>query len=93
MRDYFKDLGVSPNVIVEFDDAHALLNIARLGRLATFIAMTHPADGPGLRPLRLPGKSVRFIAVAMWSRLTPAAKAFLEVASAQNVRFQPLISG
>jgi len=89
LHQYFEELGVKPNVVVEFDDAHALLSIAKLGSLVTFLPMTGFIEDPELRLRKLPGKGVRFTAVALWNYFTPASKAFLEFATAEAKNIPP----
>jgi len=81
LHKYFEELGVQPNVVVEYDDAHALINIAKLGSLVTFLPMNYIVDRE-LVSMQLPGKGLQFTSVAIWNHLTPAAKSFLEIATA-----------
>jgi len=84
---YFERLGVKPQVVVEYDDAHALVNIAKLGSLVTFLPMPGFIEDSDLCALQLPGEGLYFTAVALWSHATPASKAFLEIATMEAKKF------
>jgi len=92
LRKYFDELGVQPNIVVEYDDAHALLEIAKLGSLVTFLPMTGFIEAQHLRWLKLPDPGVHLTAVALWNHCTPAGKAFLKIAAAEVKNFQPAAS-
>jgi LysR family cyn operon transcriptional activator len=87
---YFETIGLVPNIVVEQDDGHALLELAKLGSFATFlptIAIKHDPDSacqdPNLVCLELPPPGCPIDVAAMWTQLSPAAKEFLDVVSKQ----------
>lgn len=76
---YLHDHGVQFKCVVEYDDGNALLKIAGEGNLATLLPRmgVHDAD---LRTFSLPDGGIEIAAVAMYTHLNPAAKAFLAIA-------------
>ena len=90
-RKYFDELHVQPSVIVEFDDGNALVAIASLGSLAVVVPTAAYIKDPGIVYFPLPGKGIRYTAAAVWMRLSPAARAFLEVVVAESKKQNPSI--
>lgn len=76
---YMHDHGVQFKCVVEYDDGNALLKIADEGNLATLLPGmgVHHSD---LCTFSLPDGGIEIAAVAMWTHLNAAAKAFLEIA-------------
>lgn len=75
-----EEANVALNVVVEYDDVHALLEIVRLGKLSTFLTTIAVGDEPGLRAFPLPDPRLRMTAGALWTHLSPAANEFLKIA-------------
>ncbi len=84
MGPYFESIEVSPNIVIEQDDGHAILELVKLGDFATFLPKLAIRDNPEvcLLPLPAPGILVSFVAV--WSQLNPASTAFLDIATSAN---------
>lgn len=73
---------VSPKVVAEIDDLHALLTMVKIGAVGTVLTRMAVADGRGLRVIPFGGDGDQLTAIAMWDRraqMTPAGRAFLEV--------------
>jgi LysR family cyn operon transcriptional activator len=79
LDDYFRQLGVQPKTVVEHDDGNALLEIIKTGDLATLLPKSVVKEDPDLRCWPLPDPGMRSTTVALWTHLSPAAKAFLEI--------------
>ena len=84
MVPYFESIGVSPNIAVEQDDGHALIELVKLGTFATFLPKLAIRDNPDLRLLTLPSPGIAASFAVVWTQLNPASKAFLEIAIAAN---------
>jgi len=80
MHSYFNEHGVQPRLVVEYDDGHALVKMAKKGDLVTFLPRSGIED-PSLCLLHLPPPGLRLTAVALWTHHTPASQAFLEIAT------------
>ncbi|HEY9715413.1 MAG TPA: LysR substrate-binding domain-containing protein [Chroococcales cyanobacterium] len=78
---YFEKIGITPNVVIEQDDGHGLLEHVKLGTFVTFLPSLAIRDDSGLRLMKLPPPGSPISLGAMWTQLTPAASAFLEVVS------------
>jgi LysR family cyn operon transcriptional activator len=77
---YLEQAHISLNVVVEFDDVHALLEIVRMGALGTFLTSIAVGQDPDFRILPLPDERLCVTAAALWTHMSPAAKAFLQIA-------------
>jgi DNA-binding transcriptional LysR family regulator len=82
LLEYFGRHSVQPNVVVEYDDGHALIRIVKDGNLVTCLPKVSVEDIPDIKILPLPGEGQKIKTGAMWMHMSPAAKAFLEIASA-----------
>ena len=82
---YFEALGVTPNIVVEQDDGHALLNLIKCGRCATFLPRYVVKDDPELAFLQLPEPGIVINFGIMWTQLSPAAGQFLEFVKASGL--------
>ena len=81
---FFEAINISPNVVSEHDDGHSLLELAKLGGLATLLpkAVLHHYEGLTIIPLPEPG--VPISVAAMWTQLNPTTSAFLNLVRAKN---------
>ena len=75
---------VSLNVVVEFDDLHALLEIVRMGTLATFLTPIAVGEQPELRMFPIEDDRLCMVAGALWTHMSPAARAFLQIAKEES---------
>lgn len=78
LRKYFAEIGVQPNIVVEYDDGPALLEIAIDSPLAATVPRFGYIDTRVCTKL-LPGPGLNFTAAALWTHLTPSSRAFLDV--------------
>ncbi len=78
---FFDQQKVRPKIVVELDDGNALLEIVKKGNLATFLPQGAVIDYPYIRYWPLPGPGLRTTTAALWTHLSPAAKAFLDIAT------------
>ena len=83
-REYLDSHGTQPNVQVEFDDSNALLAIAKMGQLAVVLPSRPMANDHDLIAFKVSPKGLSYKAAAIWTRLSPAAKAFLDLAIAET---------
>jgi len=92
LRKYFDENAVVPNVVVEFDDGHALVEIAKMGSLVTFLPKSGVMEDPSILLLPLPDAGLRVTAAALWLYLSPAGKSFLEIATQEAKALQWTVS-
>jgi LysR family cyn operon transcriptional activator len=90
VRNYFDELAVRPTAVVEFDDGNALVEIARIGRLAAILPTGAFVRDPNMICFALPGRGLSYTVAAIWSRLSPAAKVFLTVATEESKKERAL---
>lgn len=76
---YFANHSVQPDIVLEYDDGHALIAIARAGKLVTCLPRLAVQDVQGVKILPLPAEGQKIKTGAMWTHLSPAARAFLDV--------------
>jgi DNA-binding transcriptional LysR family regulator len=81
LLEYFERHSVQPNVVLEYDDGHALVKIVRSRNLVTCLPRFSIDDLQDLKYLPLPAEGQKIRAGALWMYLSPAAKAFLEIAT------------
>lgn len=83
LDDLFIEYGVTPKIIAEVDDLHALLTMVKMGNAVSVLSRMAVGDARGVKCISfVGGPEHRLTAIAMWDKrttLTPAAKAFLEV--------------
>jgi len=79
LHQYFANNSVQPDIVLEYDDGHALVAIARAGKLVTCLPKIAVQDVQGVKILPLPAEGQKIKAGAMWMHLSPAARAFLDV--------------
>ena len=79
LENYFSEQGVHPKIIVEHDDGNALIEIVKLGDLATCLPQVAVLEDPNICYWPLPAPGVRTTTAALWTHLSPAAQAFLDV--------------
>ena len=80
-KQYFDEHEVHPTVIVEFDDGNALAAMARAGRFGALLPSGAFVNDPEMVCFPLPQGSFRYTSAAIWTHLSPAARAFLDVAT------------
>lgn len=78
LRKYFAELGVQPDIVVEYDDGPALLELAIDSPLAAIVPKFGFADARVCTKL-LPGPGLSFTASAVWTHLSPSCRVFLDV--------------
>ena len=83
LRNYFDELGIQPRIVVEYDDGNALVTMAKMGALVTFLPKPGFIEDPNLRLLALPEPGLHFTAIALWTHLSPACKGFLDIVTEQ----------
>jgi LysR family transcriptional regulator, cyn operon transcriptional activator len=81
---YFETIGISPNITIEQDDGHALLELVKLGGFVTFLPRLALRDDPEVRLLTLPEPGVPILFAAMWTQLNAASSAFLDIANSES---------
>jgi LysR family cyn operon transcriptional activator len=81
---YFEKLGITPKIMVEQDDGHALLELVKLGGFATCLPSMAIRQDSDLCLLDLPPPGSPITIAAMWTQLSPAAKAFMELATGED---------
>jgi LysR family cyn operon transcriptional activator len=82
---YFEAIGITPNVVVDQDDGHALLELVKLGGFVTFLPKEAIRDDPEICLLSLPEPAIPIIFAVMWTQLNPASSAFLEIVTSKAV--------
>jgi LysR family cyn operon transcriptional activator len=78
---YFETVGISPNITIEQDDGHALLELVKLGGFVTFLPQLALRYDPDVCLLNLPEPGIPIHFAAMWTQLTAAASAFLDISN------------
>jgi len=96
-KQYFNQYEVHPTVIVEFDDGNALAAMARSGRFGALLPSGAFVNDRDMVCFPLPQGSFRYTSAAIWTHLSPAAKAFLDVATSdpqheQSAKPAPVIA-
>jgi LysR family cyn operon transcriptional activator len=81
MGTYFENIGIAPNVLIEQDDGHALLELVKLGGFATMLPKFTVGDRPNLCVLDLPPPGIVLNIGLMWTQLNAASSAFFEIAT------------
>ena len=79
---YFEAIGVKPNVVVEQDDGHGLMSLVKFGNFVTFLPKYVAGEAPDLVYLSLPPPGITLSMGALWTQLSPAAAAFMELVNA-----------
>lgn len=77
MGQFFEAIEVQPNIAIEQDDGHALLELAKLGRFVTMLPIMAVKPDPDLVLVALPDPGIKVVVAAMWTQLTPASSTFL----------------
>jgi len=80
---FFETIGITPNVVVDQDDGHALLELVKLGGFVTFLPKLAIRDDPEICLLTLPEPAIPISFAVMWAQLNPASSAFLEIVTAK----------
>jgi LysR family cyn operon transcriptional activator len=81
MGTYFETIGIAPNILIEQDDGHALLELVKLGGFATMLPKATTGGQPQLRVLDLPPPGIPINVGLMWTQLNAASGAFFEIAT------------
>ena len=81
---YLEAINISANCVIEQDDGHALLELVKLGGFVTFLPRLAIRHDPELCLLTLPPPGIPMSFAAMWTQLTPASTAFLEIATTES---------
>lgn len=81
MGNYFERHDIQPRSVITYDDGHALLQIVLKGKLITLLPGWAARYHPDLVVVPLPDSGIPIKAGAFWTHLSPAAQAFLEIAS------------
>jgi LysR family cyn operon transcriptional activator len=90
LDDYLEQSGVSLNVVVEYDDVHALTEIVKMGSLATFLTSIAVGEDPEFQIFPLPNdRRLCLTAAALWTHMSPAARVFLEIAKESTAKSPP----
>jgi len=76
---YFETVGITPNIVIDQDDGHALLELVKLGGFVTFLPKLAIRDDPDICLLALPESSIPISFAVMWTQLNPASSAFLRI--------------
>ncbi len=80
MGTYFETVGIAPDIVIEQDDGHALLELVRLGGFATMLPKFVVGDQPQLCVLDLPPPGIPISVGLMWTQLNAASSAFFDIA-------------
>jgi DNA-binding transcriptional LysR family regulator len=88
---FFAACNITPHIVIEQDDGHALVELIKLGKLVTILPTMGIKDDPGIVTLPLPEPGVPTNVSAMWTQLKPAVSAFLEVAVAKAAESFPSV--
>jgi LysR family cyn operon transcriptional activator len=78
---YWAGLGFQPKIVVEYDDGNALTEIVKKGEVGTLLPSMAVHDDTQLSILSLPNHDWQVTMAAIWCHLTPAGKAFLDIAA------------
>jgi LysR family transcriptional regulator, cyn operon transcriptional activator len=81
---YLESIGVSPNVTIEQDDGHALVELVKLGGFVTFLPRQAMRYDPDVCLLTLPEPGLSMSFAAMWTQLNAASSAFLDIAKSES---------
>lgn len=80
---YFESIGITPNVVVEQDDGHALIELVKLGGFITFLPKLAIRVDPEICCMKLPEPAIPISLAMMWTVLNPASSAFLELVTSK----------
>lgn len=90
LDEYLERANVSLNVVVEYDDVHALMEIVRMGSLGTFLTSIAVGNDPDFQVISLPNdRRLCVTAAALWTHMSPAARVFLEIAKESTAKANP----
>lgn len=84
---YFETLGISPNILVEQDDGHAMLELVKLGGFVTMLPKAAVAHQTDLCVMELPAPGIPVSIGIMWTQLNAASTAFFEIATKAPAEF------
>ncbi|HEY9776488.1 MAG TPA: LysR substrate-binding domain-containing protein [Planktothrix sp.] len=77
---YFESQNIDPLIAVEHDDGHSLLELIKLGQFVTALPKRALPPDPEFVTKSLPGGGLTCGLGALWTNLSPASKAFLDIA-------------
>jgi LysR family cyn operon transcriptional activator len=80
---YFETIGITPNVVVEQDDGHALIELVKLGGFVTFLPRLAIREDSEICLMNLPEPIIPIVLAVMWTQLNPASSAFLELVTSK----------
>lgn len=92
MAPYFESQGLQPKLDMTYDDGHGLIELVRMGRFVTTLPRRAVRDSGDLVFLSLPGPGLWITIGAMWSHLSPAGEAFLELVTEETKKCPTSIS-
>jgi LysR family transcriptional regulator, cyn operon transcriptional activator len=81
---YFESIGISPNITIEQDDGHALVELVKLGGFVTFLPKQAMRYDPDVCLLTLPEPGIPITFAAMWTQLNAASTAFLDIVKVES---------
>lgn len=85
---YFNEHRIVPKISLSYDDGHALVELVKKGHFVTFLPKWGVKGLPDISIFSLPEFGIDITAGAVWSDLSAAARAFLELATEQAALLQ-----
>lgn len=81
---YFEEHSIQPRIDITYDDGHALIELVKKGKFITFLPKWAIKNDPDICILPLPEPGIHFTMGALWSHLSPASQAFLEMVTQET---------
>lgn len=78
---YFEDNKIQPRISMSYDDGHALIEIVKTGKFVTCLPLWGVQGDPDITAISLPGAKMKIKAAAVWTSLSPASEALLNLMS------------
>jgi LysR family cyn operon transcriptional activator len=80
---YFEQSDIQPKVVLTYEEGHSLLELVKRGKFITFLPLSCVKSDPDLCSFPLPAPGMPISTGMLWTNLTPAAQAFLDLATEQ----------
>lgn len=80
---YFEENKVEPNVRMGMDDGHTIIELVKQSNFVTCLPLLAVKSDPDIRAIPLPEPTLRIKIGALWTQLSPASKAFLDLITEQ----------
>jgi len=80
---FFEQSGIQPKVVLTYEEGHALIELVKRGKFISFLPRLCVKSDPDLCALPLPAPGMPISNGVLWTNLTPATQALLDLMTEQ----------